>query len=546
VERQQLRWVAAGAIVAVIWLVPKPGVERLPGFLTEVAVLAVPVSVAVAVLRYRLWDLDRLVSRTVTYALVTALLVVPYLLILPAATRLAGNSGSLAVAALTLAAAAVFAPLRRRVQDLVDRRFNRRRYDTARTVERFAVRLRDQLDLDALEAELLGVVDQTVAPTRASLWLRPPTSPRLPTRGVSPGLPTAFGLNPIPKALMDLGIGLRAIRVGLRVGIGAVSHRPGRAEWLEGVDMTQPAPPSPQRPGRAILRGLLDVRPSLGIEHERAAVAAADAVAQGLAAAKVYAFASVDYPGAAQSLVFDSDATTAVGAFVFDPGSATSPTTAFRFTGGVYQILTVPSSTTSIATGINGAGLIVGVYQDLSGVRHGFTNNGGTFSNVDFPGASGTQAIGVNDAGQIVGDYFDAANVEHGFLNNGGTFTAINFPGATRTAAAGINATGDIVGVWSDATGSHGFLLQAGVFTPIDFPLATNTSAFGITDTGEIAGFYDDAAGTTHGFIYASGAFSTVDVAGARGTLLTRIKNAGSVTGVCTDALAGQHGLTGQ
>lgn len=118
--------------------------------------------------------------------------------------------------------------------------------------------------------------------------------------------------------------------------------------------MTRPAPPSPQRPGRAVLEGLLDPRPSLGIEPERAAVAAADAVAQGLAVAKVYAFASVDYPGAAQSLVFDSDGTTAVGAFVFDPASGTSPTTAFTFTGGVYQIFTVPSATTSIATGING------------------------------------------------------------------------------------------------------------------------------------------------------------------------------------------------
>jgi uncharacterized membrane protein len=309
--------------------------------------------------------------------------------------------------------------------------------------------------------------------------------------------------------------------------------------------MTKPAPPASQRPGRPVLEGLLDPRPSLGVEP--AAVSAEDAVAQGLAVAKVYAFASIDYPGAAQSLVFDSDTTTAVGAFVFDPASGTSPTTAFTFTGGVYQIFTVPSSTTtSIATGINGAGLIVGVYQDLSGVLRGFSNNGGTFSNVDFPGASGTQAIGVNDAGQIVGDYFDAANLEHGFVSSGGTFTTIDFPGATGTAAAGINAAGDIVGGWSDATGSHGFLLQAGVFTPIDFPLATSTTAFGISDTGEIAGFYNDAAGNTHGFIYASGAFSTVDVAGARGTLLTRIKNGGSITGVCTDALTGQHGLTGQ
>ena len=209
--------------------------------------------------------------------------------------------------------------------------------------------------------------------------------------------------------------------------------------------MARAAAPSPRRSGRAILRGLLDLRPSPGVA--RTAVSAEDAMARGLAVAKVYAFASVDYPGAAQSLVFDSDGTTAVGAFVFDPGSGTSPTTAFTFAGGVYQILTVPSSNVSIATGINGAGLIVGVHEDLASVRHGFAKSGGTFSNVDFPGATFTQAIGVNDAGQIVGDYFDAASVEHGFVSSAGTFTAINFPGATATAATGINAAGDIVGV---------------------------------------------------------------------------------------------------
>jgi hypothetical protein len=142
--------------------------------------LCPPVVIAVAVLRYRLWELDRLVSRTVTYALVTGLLVVPYLLIVPAATRLAQGAGNLAVATATLAAVAVFQPLRRRVQDLVDRRFNRRRYDAVRIVEAFAARLRDQVDLDALGAELLSVVDQTVAPTQASLWLRPPANPPLP------------------------------------------------------------------------------------------------------------------------------------------------------------------------------------------------------------------------------------------------------------------------------------------------------------------------------------------------------------------------------
>jgi hypothetical protein len=175
VERQQLRWVAAGAAAAVAGLLAGATLAQ-DMVLTSVLyrlVLCVPVAVAVAVLRYRLWDLDRLISRTVTYALVTGLLVVPYLLILPVVTRLAGDAGSLAVAAATLAAAAGFQPLRRRVQDLVDSRFNRRRYDATRTVEGFATRLREQVDLDALSAELLAVVEQSVQPVRASLWLRP-------------------------------------------------------------------------------------------------------------------------------------------------------------------------------------------------------------------------------------------------------------------------------------------------------------------------------------------------------------------------------------
>jgi hypothetical protein len=183
VERQQLRWVAAGGAAAVAGLLPAILVglgiaPRVNDLVVYPAVLCVPVAVAVAVLRYRLWDLDRLVSRTVTYALVTGLLVLPYLLVVPAVGWLAAGTGSLGVAAATLAAAALFQPLRRRVQALVDRRFNRRRYDAARTLEAFTARLRDQVELDVLRAELLAVVDQTVQPTRASLWLRPPAATR--------------------------------------------------------------------------------------------------------------------------------------------------------------------------------------------------------------------------------------------------------------------------------------------------------------------------------------------------------------------------------
>jgi hypothetical protein len=181
VERQQLRWVAAGAAGAVAGLLTGtflPQQTLISGVLYAM-VLCVPAGVAVAVLRYRLWDLDRLVSRTVTYAVVTALLVIPYLLVVPTATKLAEGSGSLAVATATLTVAALFQPLRRRVQDLVDRRFNRRRSDAARTLEGFATRLRDQVDLDALHRELLAVVDHTMQPAGASLWLRP--SPAVPS-----------------------------------------------------------------------------------------------------------------------------------------------------------------------------------------------------------------------------------------------------------------------------------------------------------------------------------------------------------------------------
>jgi hypothetical protein len=136
-------------------------------------VALLPLATGAAILRYRLYDLDRIISRTVAYGLLTVLLGLGYAVVVLGLGRLLGRDSSLVVAAATLAVAAVFQPLRRRVQAVVDRRFNRRRYDAARTVAGFAARLRDQVDLDALHGELLAVVDQTMQPTRASLWLRP-------------------------------------------------------------------------------------------------------------------------------------------------------------------------------------------------------------------------------------------------------------------------------------------------------------------------------------------------------------------------------------
>jgi ABC-type bacteriocin/lantibiotic exporter with double-glycine peptidase domain len=151
-------------------------VENSDGWVFQAAlgisVAVLPLATGAAILRYRLYDIDRILSRTLAYALLTVLLGLGYAAVVLVLGRLLGRGSSLVVAAATLAMAAVFQPARRRVQRLVDRRFNRRRYDAARTVEHFATRLRDQVDLDALHGELLAVVNQTVAPTQASLWLR--------------------------------------------------------------------------------------------------------------------------------------------------------------------------------------------------------------------------------------------------------------------------------------------------------------------------------------------------------------------------------------
>jgi hypothetical protein len=172
-ERQQVKWFVYTVVTVVLVFVTTTLILGA-GYLFPIFGL-IPVSVAVAVVKYRLYDIDRLINRTLVYGLVTALLVGVYAglvflfgVVLDPVTR----GSSLAVAAATLAVAALFQPARRRVQGLVDRRFNRRRYDATRTVEAFSGRLRDQVDLDTLSAELLAVVDHTVQPATSSLWLR--------------------------------------------------------------------------------------------------------------------------------------------------------------------------------------------------------------------------------------------------------------------------------------------------------------------------------------------------------------------------------------
>lgn len=174
-ERLQLRWVAFGAtvFVATVLVQSIPAVPDLGLFdLTGVVILIG--AVAVAVTKYRLYEIDRLISRTVSYAVLTILLVGIYLIAVTALTALVTPAGDspLAVAAATLAAAAAFGPARHRIQAAVDRRFNRARYDAARTIDGYRLRLRDDIDLDAIQADLKAVVVRTVEPTHVGLWLR--------------------------------------------------------------------------------------------------------------------------------------------------------------------------------------------------------------------------------------------------------------------------------------------------------------------------------------------------------------------------------------
>jgi hypothetical protein len=179
-ERQQLRWVAFAAALTV-----PPAAVVLAGAATGAtgAVLVVlaagvcmallPLAAGAAILRYRLYDLDRIISRTVAYGPLTLLLGLGYAAVVLGLGRLLPQGSSLVVAAATLAVAGAFQPARRRIQAVVDRRFNRRRYDAAQTIAAFSARLRQEVDLDTLTAELLAVVDQTMQPTAGSLWLRP-------------------------------------------------------------------------------------------------------------------------------------------------------------------------------------------------------------------------------------------------------------------------------------------------------------------------------------------------------------------------------------
>jgi hypothetical protein len=193
-ERQQLKWLAYAAamlgfsllgigLVDIVdqlgWVRPqftRPVAAVLAG-LAILGVTALPITAGLAILKYRLYEIDRIINRTLVYGLLTALLAAVYAGLVLSIGQLSGAIGteppSGAVAGATLAVAALFQPARRRIQQVVDRRFNRRKYDAAQTIQAFSTRLREQVDLDTLSSELLAVVDQAMEPTQVSFWLRP-------------------------------------------------------------------------------------------------------------------------------------------------------------------------------------------------------------------------------------------------------------------------------------------------------------------------------------------------------------------------------------
>jgi len=191
VERQQLKWFTYSSTLAISGVILTYTISDAIGALwlewvgylvLVVGFIGIPISMGIAVLRYRLYDIDILINRTLVYGSLTAILAALYfgaiVLLQRVFVALTGEKSTLAVVASTLVIAALFNPLRSRVQGFVDSRFYRRKYDTAKTLEAFSAKLRDETDLEALRSDLVGVVRETMQPAHVSLWLRPDRSPK--------------------------------------------------------------------------------------------------------------------------------------------------------------------------------------------------------------------------------------------------------------------------------------------------------------------------------------------------------------------------------
>jgi hypothetical protein len=179
-RRQQLKWLLAGAVscviattVTIFWGGQSSGAAHAVQAAADLGAAALPVGIGIGIVRYHLYEIDRIISRTLAYAIVTGLLIGLYTSLVLVATLVLPPSSPVVVASATLVVAAAFSPLRQRVQRAVDRRFNRARYDADRMVAEFAARLKDAVDLDTVRIDLAGVVHRALEPTHASVWVSP-------------------------------------------------------------------------------------------------------------------------------------------------------------------------------------------------------------------------------------------------------------------------------------------------------------------------------------------------------------------------------------
>jgi len=216
----------------------------------------------------------------------------------------------------------------------------------------------------------------------------------------------------------------------------------------------------------------------------------------------------------------------------------------------------VPGATLTRPTDVNNLGVIVGRFDDASGV-HGFMLDGGNYATVDFPGSSFTTLLGIDDSGEVVGRYL-SGGVDHGFLLTGGRFVAIEYPGAIHTQCHGINGQGQIVGRYLDWQNpgngggggrqiEHGFLYDAGIYTSIDYPHADTTDGWKITDLGVIVGDWSTQgslkSGSVHGYVYDGVSFTSIDVPGALLTASREINSRGQMIGIIWDKKFIDHGF---
>jgi hypothetical protein len=186
-ERQQIKWFASAAALSLVWILvfvqsPRGLPEAIVALSSLLVIPSVPIATGIAIFRYRLYDIDRIINRTLVYGSLTVMLALLYFggvsAIQALFATLTGQEEQpqLAIVVSTLLIAALFNPMRRRIQSFIDRRFYRRKYDARKTLEAFSIKLRDETDLEALNNDLVGVVRETMQPAHVSLWLRPETA----------------------------------------------------------------------------------------------------------------------------------------------------------------------------------------------------------------------------------------------------------------------------------------------------------------------------------------------------------------------------------